>query len=270
MGMIESVLEKDGRDGNKFWIAIIDGVETMAFDSKIKELKGKECPYPIGMSKNGKPYIQFPKQGGFQKGGAGGGWKGKSDKEIYGQILGTCMSYAKDKYAADLPYLASVIEGKGILPADTDERILITYRAFSKAILADLAKLVPDAPKLTEAPKTETKPPVVTPQETSRSQADLDKGTMTMKQKLEKEMNDYLRNMHSDNEVSFLALLKEISAFPEKNKETKMLTGKTVTCDNWERLSEGWAKTCLGKLRDTIEEEERQTVANADLGDVPY
>jgi len=263
MGMIESVLEKDGRDGNKFWIAIIDGIETMAFDSKIKELKGKECPYPIGMSKNGKPYIQFPKAGGFQKGGAGGGWKGKSDKEIFSTILTMSMAYAKDLVVAELNVKRIDME------LDVQELCLSTYGRMSKLILADLAKLVPDTPKQTEAPKEAIKAPDKPPQDTSPPRTGTDKEAKTVKEKLEKKMWQYLANQHADNDQNFKALLMELTEFQGTNKQTG--EPEKVFVDNMAKLSEKWAGSCMGKLEKLIEEEERKNMANAPgMEDVPY
>ena len=256
MPIVESVVEKQGKNGT-FWIAVIDGKEVMAFNKEIFDLKGKELPYPIGTSQSGKAYVQFPKAGGFQKGGAGGGWKGKSDKEIYGQILGTCMSYAKDKYIAEIPL-------HDVIPENTDERIVETYRVFSKALLADLAKLVPDAPKPTEASKTETKAPEKPPQETSPPRTGTDKEAKTVKEKLEKKMWQLLANQHADNDQNFKALLIELTEFVGKD-------GKKVFVDNFEKLSDKWAGSCMGKLETLIEEEERKNMANAPgMEDIKY
>jgi len=254
MGMIESVLEKDGRDGNKFWIAIIDGVETMAFDGKIKEMKGKENPYPIGMSKNGKPYIQFPKAGGFQK-SAGGGWKGKSDKELFLQALTMAMAYAKDLVVAEWQ--------TGGQP-DSLETTLKNYRAISKEILADLAKLVPDTPKPPEPQKEAIKAPEKPPQGTSPPRTGTDKEAKTVKEKLEYKMWQFLANQHADNDQNFKALLIELTEFVGKD-------GKKVFVDNFEKLSDKWAGSCMGKLETLIEEEERKNMANAPgMEDIKY
>ena len=262
MGMIESVLEKDGRDGNKFWIAIIDGVETMAFDGKIKEMKGKENPYPIGMSKNGKPYIQFPKAGGFQK-SAGGGWKGKSDKELFLQALTMAMAYAKDLVVAEWQ--------TGGQP-DSLETTLKNYRAISKEILSDLAKLVPELPKQTEASKTETKAPEKPPQDTSPPKAGTDTATLSAKDNLKAKMKAYLKARNADTDNAFRALLTELTEFPGKDRDTGELTGKMVYIDDIDdkKFSDKWALTAYGKLKKLIEEEERKGANDMQDEDVRY
>lgn len=261
MPVIESILERKTQDGKTFWLAIIEGKEVMAWDSKVLEFKGKECPYPIIKTKSGKEMIAFPKEGGGKKGGYG-----KSDKEIYAGILTMLFAYSKDEV---VPMITSDNTVNWV-----EETTLRYYRTYSKAVLADLKLLCPDVP--VEAVKAPDKPPVVTPQPTSGTKAPAtpkapyDPDTATAKQKLEHEMWRYLQNTHADTDQNFITLLMNITEFPERDKETKKPTGKMRFCDNWDALSEAWAKSSLGKLRELVDEEERKAVASADLGDINF
>jgi len=143
-------------DKGNYKIVVFGDQEYVAFDAKLKEHEGKEVEL-YTWEKNGKHYCGFPKAGGFQKGG--GRSFGKSPLEIYAQVLGTCMSYAKDKYVAELPIFNTEPDG--------DARIIKSYGIMSKAILADLAKIVPAVPVQTEAPNLANKAPEKPPQETS-------------------------------------------------------------------------------------------------------
>jgi len=264
MPIVESVVEKQGKNGT-FWIAVIDGKEVMAFNKEIFDLKGKELPYPIGTSQSGKAYVQFPKAGG-KFGGGGGFQRGKSDREIYAQIFTMCMAYAKDKYAAELPLLDPEVAR---YPEDTDKRIVRTYRTFSEAILADLAKVVPVQP---EAPKTETKAPEKPPQETSPPKAGTDTATLSAKDNLKAKMKAYLKGRNADTDNAFTALLTELTEFPGKDRDTGELTGKMVYIDDIDdkKFSDKWALTSYGKLKKLIEEEERKGANDMDDSDVRY
>ena len=146
MPVIKSVIKKEGKNG-AFWICVIDGEEVLAFDSSVVAMEGKECPHPILPTKSGdKKFIAFPKAGGFQK--SGGGWKGKSDKEIYAQIFTMCMAYAKDHTITEMQITNNVT---------AIDLLIERYRQISQAILADLAKVAPAVPVQSEAPKTESK-----------------------------------------------------------------------------------------------------------------
>lgn len=253
--IVKSIVKKTGDKGD-FWIAVIGDREVMAFDAKIKDFEGKECPYPIGTSKSGKFYVQFPKDGGFKPGG--GFQRGKSDKEIYSQIFTMSMAYAKDLIVAEINAGAKFTGAIDIM--------LVHYQLISGQILADLAKIAPTEsakPETPQAPpqKTETKPPQSVPQERSAS----DTGTMTVKEKLKKEMWQLLQNKRADTDEHFRSLLIEITGFEGKDKETKQPTGKMVFIDdiNDGRFSDKWAQKALGVLRKLVEQEE----VNASLKD---
>ena len=258
MPIIKSVVKKTGKNGD-FWICVIDGEEVLAFDSSVVAMEGKECPHPILPTKSGdKKFIAFPKAGGFQK--SGGGWKGKSDKEIYAQIFTMCMAYAKDHTITEMQITNNVT---------AIDLLIERYRQISQAILADLAKVAPAVPVQTEAPKTESKAPEKPPQDTSPPRTGTDKEAKTVKEKLEKKMWQYLANQHADNDQNFKALLMELTEFQGTNKQTG--EPEKVFVDNMAKLSEKWAGSCMGKMEKLIEEEERKNMANAPgMEDVPY
>jgi len=266
MPVIKSVIKKEGKNG-AFWICVIDGEEVLAFDSSVVAMEGKECPHPILPTKSGdKKFIAFPKAGGFQKGGAGGGWKGKSDREIFSTILTMSMAYAKDLVVAEIN--AQRIDTE----MDVQELCLSTYGRMSKLILADLAKLVPDAPKQTEASKTETKAPEKPPQETSPPKAGTDTGTLSAKDNLKAKMKAYLKARNADTDNAFRALLTELTEFPGKDRDTGELTGKMVYIDDIDdkKFSDKWALTSYGKLKKLIEEEERKGANDMKDEDIPF
>lgn len=263
MGIIETVLEKKFSDGKPFWIAVIEGKEIPCYDPSIKDYKGKENPFEIATSAAGKQFLKVPKAGGFQ-GKSGGGWKGKSDKELYLQALTMSMAYAKDVY----------------IGVEKEIDLIAIYKRISQAILADLKILCPDVPVVdTKAP--DKTPVVPRDKEYSGYQApapaeDFHKttmGEMTIKEKLSFEMHKYLKGMNSDTEDSFKTLLMDISGFPGKDRDTGELTGKMVCIDdiNDKKFSDKWALTSYGKLKKLKEEQEIQEhhTKNVD-DDIPY
>jgi hypothetical protein len=262
MALIESVIEKTFQDGTKYWLAIIDGKEVPCYDATIKDHKGKENPFQIALSQKGKEYLKVPKAGGFKSGG--GGWKGKSELEIKAQVLTMSMAYSKDIMVA---YFEKLPDSNSVF-----DLVVEGYRKISGAILADLAKIQP------EAPKTADKPPQSVPQETSPEkpkevQPELEnKGTLSAKDNLKAKMKAYLKARNADTPNAFKALLVELTEFPGKNRETGELTGKMVFIDDIDdkKFSDKWALTSYGKLKALIEQEEQRGANDMDDSDIRY
>lgn len=258
MPIIESVIEKKFGDGKPYWIAVIDGNEIPCYDPIIKDHKGKENPYEIATSGTGKKYLKVPKAG-FQ--GKGGGFsRGKSDREIYLSALTMAMSYSKD-------VICAMIAHGYEFETNIESTLLSGYKKISQAILADLKAIEGEAPKVPE------KPPASVPQGTSAPKPDVpppaENVNLPIKKKLEKEMWAYLRNMHSDTDANFEALLIELTEFDGKNKQGEPEKVFVKSLDD-PKFSDKWAGRVIGNLRTKVEEEERKNVANADLGDIPY
>lgn len=243
-GKLKSYVDK----GN-YKIVVFGDKEYVAFDAKLKEFEGQEVELDT-WTKNDKHYCGFPKQGG---GKSAGGWKGKSDIEIKAQILTMCLSYVKDQSIKMFDIFNDI---------DMVSYTKKGYKEYSEMLLADLAKIASttEAPKQ-EAPKVPEKQPA--PAHKSSDNEDLPKttiGEMTVKQKLEHEMHNYLKSMGSDTKESFRILLMDISGFPGKDRETGELTGKMVCVEDMEdkKFSDKWALSSYGKLKKLREEQEVQ------------
>jgi hypothetical protein len=150
------------------------------------------------------------------------------------QGVGSCITYAR-RYS-----LAAIV---GVAPEDDDGNVASGHS------------------KQTEGAKMASKPFEKPSQQRSAPVTDTNKEPKTVKEKLEKKMWDYLKNLHSDSDDNFKTLLIDLTSFEGKD-------GKTVYVDNFDKLSEKWAGSCMGKMEALIDEEERK--AAADMKDVPY
>lgn len=258
MALIKEKLKSYVDKGN-YKIVVFGDKEYVAFDAKLKEFEGKEVELDT-WSKNDKHYCGFPKAGGFQ-GKSGGGWKGKSDKELYLQALTMSMAYAKDVVVAS--YDEEKTSGDQLIPL---------YKKISKAILDDLKAI--ESSTSQESPKPAEKPPVTAHK--SAENEDLPKttiGEMTIKQKLEHEMHNYLKSMGSDTKENFRTLLMDISGFPGKDRDTGELTGKMVCVEDIDdkKFSDKWALSSYGKLKKLRDEQEVQEhYSTGKEDDIPY
>lgn len=96
-GVVEVVLEKKKKDGNPFWVIVIDGKEYNDYKGSFKDKKGQEMEFEWADSDDGKiTFINLVGGGGGAR-SSGGFSRAKSPEEMMLQKKAFALSYAKDQ-----------------------------------------------------------------------------------------------------------------------------------------------------------------------------